>query len=120
MEVHITLEHNLYDNGIYDAWQFVVNTKATLSTAQYCKDAILRLLASMQSEHDAWKEKLWNELMAQGGNEKQIAIRTDPLPDFNTSIVGKKVSTNFLLGKLTKDFSSIPEMYSTAFHRLPM
>lgn len=104
MLIDKTLEHNLYDNGIYDAWQFVVNTKATLSTAQYCKDAILRLLASMQSEHDAWKEKLWNELMAQGGNEKQIAIRTDPLPDFNTSIVGKKVSTNFLLGKLTKDF----------------
>jgi len=56
MRIDNTLENELYDSGIYEAWQFVVNTVTTLSTAQYCKDTILRLLASMQSEHEAWKE----------------------------------------------------------------
>ena len=54
MRIDNTLENELYDSGIYEAWQFVVNTVTTLSTAQYCKDTILRLLASMQSEHEAW------------------------------------------------------------------
>lgn len=104
MRIDNTLENELYNSGIYEAWQFVVNTVTTLSTAQYCKDTILRLLASMQSEHEAWKEKLWDDLMAQDGKVKQIAIKTDSLPDFRTPIAGEKISTNFLLSKLTKDF----------------
>jgi len=104
MRIDNTLENELYNSGIYEAWQFVVNTVTTLSTAQYCKDTILRLLTSMQSEHEAWKEKLWDDLMAQDGKVKQIAIKTDSLPDFRTPIAGEKISTNFLLSKLTKDF----------------
>lgn len=104
MRIDSALENELYDNGIYETWQFVVNTGTTLSTAQYCKDTILRLLASMQSEHEAWKEKLWDDLMTQEGKVKQIAIKTDSLPDFKTPIAGEKISTNFLLSKLTKDF----------------
>lgn len=60
MIVDKQLENELFDNGIYEAWQFVTNTARTLSTAEYCKDTILRLLSSMQQDHDAWKEALWN------------------------------------------------------------
>lgn len=104
MRIDSTLENELYDNGIYEAWQFIVNTATTLSTAQYCKDTILELLASIQSEHEIWKGKLYNKLMAQDGKVKQIAINTDSFPNFSTSIAGKKISTKFLLSKLTKDF----------------
>lgn len=41
MRIDNTLENELYDSGIYEAWQFVVNTVTTLSTAQYCKDTVL-------------------------------------------------------------------------------
>ena len=49
MVIDQTLENELYDNGIYEAWQFVINTVTTLSTARYCKETILRLLTSMQA-----------------------------------------------------------------------
>lgn len=44
MIVDKQLGNELFDNGIYEAWQFVTNTARTLSTAEYCKDTILRLL----------------------------------------------------------------------------
>ena len=40
MVIDQTLENELYDNGIYEAWQFVINTVTTLSTARYCKETI--------------------------------------------------------------------------------
>ena len=41
MVIDQTLENELYDNGIYEAWQFVINTVTTLSTARYCKETCL-------------------------------------------------------------------------------
>lgn len=104
MVIDQTLENELYDNGIYEAWQFVINTVNTLSTARYCKETILRLLTSMQSEHEEWKEKLWNDLTTQEGKVKKVSITTESLPNYVTSIVGEDVPTAFLLNKLTKDF----------------
>lgn len=99
-----TLENKLYDNGIYDAWQFVINTVNTLSTARYCKETILRLLTSMKNEHEAWKKKLLDDLNTQEGKVKKISITTDSLHNYVTSIAGEDVQTGFLLNKLTKDF----------------
>ena len=104
MVIDQTLENELYDNGIYEAWQFVINTVTTLSTARYCKETILRLLTSMQSEHEEWKEKLWNDLTTQEGKVKKVSITTESLPDYVTSIAEEDVPTAFLLNKLTKDF----------------
>lgn len=75
MVIDQTLENELYDNGIYEAWQFVINTVTTLSTARYCKETILRLLTSMQSEHEEWKEKLWNDLTTQEGKVKKYQLQ---------------------------------------------
>ena len=104
MDIDHVLENELYSNGIYEAWQFVVNTVNTLSTAQYCKETILRLLGSMQSEHEAWKEKLWNELMIQESEIKTVSVTTDSLPNYSTSILGEDIPMSFLLNKLIKDF----------------
>lgn len=71
MVIDKQLENELFDNGIYEAWQFVMNTARTLSTAEYCKETILRLLSSMQQECDKWKEALWNDLMTQESNVKK-------------------------------------------------
>ena len=104
MIVDKQLENELFDNGIYEAWQFVTNTARTLSTAEYCKDTILRLLSSMQQDHDAWKEALWNDLMTQESKVKKVTVTTDSLPEYLTPIAGKDIPTRFLLDKLTKDF----------------
>ena len=84
MIVDKQLENELFDNGIYEAWQFVTNTARTLSTAEYCKDTILRLLSSMQQDHDAWKEALWNDLMTQESKVKKVTVTTDSLPEYLT------------------------------------
>lgn len=104
MVIDKNLENELFDNGIYEAWQFVTNTVRTLSTAEYCKETILRLLSSMQQEHEEWKEALWNDLMTQESKVKKVTVTTDSLPEYITSIAGKDIPTGFLLDKLTKDF----------------
>ena len=71
-----------YDYLATEAWQFVTNTARTLSTAEYCKDTILRLLSSMQQDHDAWKEALWNDLMTQESKVKKVTVTTDSLPEY--------------------------------------
>lgn len=34
----------LYDNEVYDSYQFIINTLKTLRTAVYCKEVILSLI----------------------------------------------------------------------------
>ena len=61
----------------------------------------------MQSEHEEWKEKLWNDLTTQEGKVKKVSITTESLPDYVTSIAEEDVPTAFLLNKLTKDFGRL-------------
>jgi len=104
MTIDKTLENELYDNGIYEAWQFVKNTERTLHIAKYCKDTISRLIATMQQEHEEWKENLFNEVMSKEDGLRRISITSENLPVYNTSIANEDVSSQFLLDKLTKDF----------------
>lgn len=104
MIIDQVLENELYDNGIYEAWQFVKNTEGTLHIAKYCKDTISRLIAVMQQEHEEWKEALFDEIMAREDGVREISITSETLPVYNTSIVGEEISSRFLLDKLTKDF----------------
>ena len=50
-----TLEKTLYDCGVYNAWQFVVNTYKTIHTAEYCKNTIHALINQMAEEHSEWE-----------------------------------------------------------------
>lgn len=99
-----TLEEKLYDCGVYNAWQFVMNTRKTLYTANYCKDTIFSLISQMEAEHSDWKISLGEQLNAQEGTVRKITITSDDLPTHNISIAGVEVNTSFLLDKLTKDF----------------
>ncbi len=104
MAIDIELENELFDSGIYEAWQFITNTSKTINTAEYCKDTILHLLSSMQQEHEAWKEALWNDLISQESKVKKVSVTTDSLPSHQVTIAGESISIPFLLDKLTKDF----------------
>lgn len=98
------LENDFYNNGIYDAWQFVINTKGTLDTAEYCKDTILRLLDRTTEDFDEWRESLLNSFFENQNDEKELVVQKDSLPTTLTSIVGKDIQVSFLLNKLIKDF----------------
>lgn len=98
------LEIDFYNNGIYDAWQFVINTKETLDTAEYCKDTILRLLDRTTEEFDEWRKSLLNSFFENQNDEKELVVQKDSLPTTLTSIVGKDIQVSFLLNKLIKDF----------------
>lgn len=98
------LENDFYNNGIYDAWQFVINTKGTLDTAEYCKDTILRLLDRTTEDFDEWRESLLNSFFENQNDEKKLIVQKDSLPTTLTSVVGKDIQVSFLLNKLIKDF----------------
>lgn len=98
------LEIDFYNNGIYDAWQFVINTKETLDTAEYCKDTILRLLDRTTEDFDEWRESLLNSFFENQNDEKELVVQKDSLTTTLTSIVGKDIQVPFLLNKLIKDF----------------
>lgn len=100
----MTLEEKLYEYGVYNAWQFIVNTSKTIHTAAFCKDTILSLIAQMEEEHAEWQDNLWKQLLEQTGPEKSISIKSGDLPVHNISIAGVETSISFLLDKLTKDF----------------
>ena len=104
MKIDKQLENELFDNGIYEAWQFVMNTARTLAIVEYCKETILRLLSSMQQEYEEWNEALWNDLITQDSKVKKVTVTTNSLPEYLTYVAGKDISTHFLLDKLTKDF----------------
>jgi len=99
-----SLEDKLYEYGVYNAWQFIKNTRKTLHTVAFCKNTIIALIAQMEEEHAEWQDNLWRQLFEQEGPEKSISIRSGDMPVHNLSIAGVEVDTIFLLDKLTKDF----------------
>lgn len=100
----MSLEEELYKYGVYNAWQFLVNTHKTLQTVSFCKDTILSLIAQMEKEHAEWQDNLWKQFLEQTGPEKSVSITSEDLPDHNLSIAGVEARIPFLLDKLTKDF----------------
>ncbi|MBP2244263.1 hypothetical protein [Paenibacillus xylanexedens] len=99
-----TLEMDLYNHKIYDAWQFVLNTSKAIGTAKYCRDLISDLIEKMSNEHDEWKNNLFNDLMHQENELKKVSITTEGLPDFQVKVSNIEVPVVFLLNKTTKDF----------------
>lgn len=53
---HEELQELLFDNEVYDAYQFIQNAHKTVITACFCKDVILALIKKMDTEHQQWQE----------------------------------------------------------------
>lgn len=99
-----TLEEKLYDYGVYNAWQFVVNTSKTIHTANFCKDAISSLISRMEKEHSDWEKNLFSQINEQESAVRKISVTTENLPVHKVSVADVEVDNSFLLDKLTKDF----------------
>lgn len=99
-----TLENELYDNGIYEAWQFIRNTDKTVGIAKYCVNTINGLVSTMKDEHEEWKNVLFSELFEQEGGVKSVSVTTENLPAYRVMVANSQVSAPFLLDKLVKDF----------------
>ena len=102
-----TLENLLYDNNVYDAWQFVVNTVKTIHTVDYCKKTVVALTKQIETEHSAWMNSLseqLNEQKSEDGKTRRLVIRSSDLPEHKVSIAGEEADISFLLDKHTKDF----------------
>lgn len=104
MTIDKAIEKDLYDNKVYDAWQFVINTIKTIDTAEYCKMVIFDLIAGMSKEHEDWKNALFSDLINQKSEVKRVSITTDNLPVHQLKVSNVEISSPFLLNKLTKDF----------------
>lgn len=94
----------LYDNGVYDTYQFIQNTRKTIATACFCKDAILSLIKRMENEHQSWQANLFMTLNQQENPIKTIPITSKEMPSYELSVCGVPINAPFLLDKLTKDF----------------
>lgn len=99
-----TLENELYDFGIYEALQFIKNTEKTIKIAEYSKNTIKELIATIKDEHEEWKNTLFSELFEQEGTVKSVSVTTESLPTNKVTVASSQVSAPFLLDKLTKDF----------------
>lgn len=99
-----SLEIALYNYGVYDAWQFILNTSKAIMTANHCRDIITDLIEKMSNEHEEWKSNLFNNLTNQENDLRKINITLDNLPHFQVKVSNVEVSVAFLLEKTTKDF----------------
>ena len=94
----------LYDNEVYDAYQFIQNTRKTITTACFCKDMILALITQMEDAHQSWQANLFNKLNQQEDHVKTISITCSGMPSYELSICNVPATIPFLLDKLAKDF----------------
>ena len=94
----------LYDNEVYDSYQFIMNTLKTIKTAFFCKESILSLISKMTEEQRKWQSDFYNELLEQSGPIKKIALTYDRMPTYSFNIADIETNIPFLLDKLTKDF----------------
>lgn len=98
------LEQSLYDNGVYDAWQFVVNTGKTIQTTLFCEETIDRLIEQMEKEHEVWMEDLFSQINPAEGVVQRVSVTSENLPKHEVEVAGKIVSNSFLMDMLVKDF----------------
>lgn len=94
----------LYDNEVYDSYQFIINTRKTIKTALFCKESILSLISKMTEEQQIWQSNFFNELIEQSGAIKKVSLTYDKMPTFDFTVYDIETNIPFLLDKLTKDF----------------
>lgn len=101
------METLLYENKVYTAWQFVVNTDNTIRTVHFCKDAILSLNSNMAEETKIWRQEISDKLIDSpktDDGKKSIAVTTDNLPAYDVDVAGVHIPAGALINKLAKDF----------------
>ena len=96
----VALKKELVDHKVYTAWQFIENTSANISVAQYCMDIIAAVSAKMTEEAHEKNIKISEKII----NHEIIEITNEILPDFVIDIAGKCVDEFFLIQKLIRDF----------------
>ena len=94
----------LFDNEICDAYQYISNSRKTISTALFCKELILSLIAKMEKQHDEWKDDLYKQLFSQENGIRSFALTNTNMPSYALEVCGVETNALFLLDKLTKDF----------------
>lgn len=95
----------LIEHYVFDAWQFIVNTRKNIDTASYCYNFIEKLITKMSEEHKEWQDSL-NQKITQLIEEKRsasIGFGYDDMPQYNIDIVGINVEYPFLIDKYIKD-----------------
>lgn len=94
----------LFDNEIFDAYQYISNARKTIGIALFCKELILSLISKMEADHTAWQNDLFGQLFNQEDKIKSIALTASNMPTYDLEVCGIETSVPFLLDKLTKDF----------------
>lgn len=94
----------LYDNMVYDAYQYISNARKAIGIALFCKDLILALISKMENGNAEWQDSLFAQLFRQEGEIKSVAVKASSLPKYNFEVCGVETTVPFLLDKLTKDF----------------
>lgn len=104
MVIDNNLKNILYDNGVFDAWQYFVNVQKTIETSEFCLKMIDSTLENIHQQHSEWQNKVADELFSQDSPVKQWTLTSSNMPKYMTSFQGVDFSTYFLLNKLIKDF----------------
>ena len=105
---YFSKEYKLFlaEHWVFDAWQYIINTKKNIITASYCQKVISALISQMTSEHKSWVNDL-NKQVAREIKEfgtGRIGVDLEDFPDFQINILGVRTDYPFLVDKLIKDF----------------
>lgn len=98
------LKTDLYQFGVYDAWQYVENTCKQIETAEFCRDIISDVIIDLGEKHESWLTDLYGRLFSQDEEKKVISITDESLPNSTVKVGNRQIEAGFLLDKLTKDF----------------
>ncbi len=105
---YFSKEYKLFlaEHWVFDAWQYIINTKKNIITASYCQKVICALISQMTSEHKSWVNDL-NKQVAREIKEfgtGRIGVDLEDFPGFQINILGVLTDYPFLVDKLIKDF----------------
>lgn len=101
------LQQNMFQNQVYDAWQFVNNSLQSINTAHYCIKIISELVKQYAEEYNGWITSIFDDLFKPentDGNIHRVNVTSEMLPKHMTKVAGLDVRIQFLTNKLTKDF----------------
>ena len=94
----------VYDNDVFDAYQYIDNTKKTLDIVCYCKELIKKLLSKMENDNNRCRTDIFERFLGHSGPIKSATLNVKDFPTYSTTICGIEVNAVFLLEKLIKDF----------------
>ncbi|HNX29553.1 MAG TPA: hypothetical protein PKN87_09145 [Syntrophomonadaceae bacterium] len=105
---YFSKEYRLFlaEHRVFDAWQYIINTRKNIITANYCQKVINELISQMTLNHQAWLNE-FNLKVAKQIEEFgtcSIGIGSEDYPDSKIKILGITADYPFLIDKYIKDF----------------